>query len=470
MGEKVQFDELNKIINITEAPDANGDIFIDVKTDLYSDGKEDWVSSESLRRFRFPITAVGGNPLPGEKALGTTFFLASDWKIKPYNASHRLTVNGNLYSADGSDLFLDPDGAYTVRIMQQVSSLVDSTVQQLAEIEHASFNGGVTVDPLSSYSIASPPNDGSILGTARSPVNNLVDALTIAIQRGFTTFYIIGDIDVNDVETFDGFVFVGESQSKSDVVIDSDASVVGCEFYDGHISGVLDGNSKVKGCVLDNLSYIYGIVEQCLLEQGTIVLGGSNVAQFIDCWSGSASQVNIPYIDMGSSGQDLIMRNYNGAIGIKNLSGADNKVSIDLNSGLVVLDNTITAGEIVIRGVGQVINNATGTANVNTDYLINPSVITTMVWDTPTSEHQTPGTVGGDYYNMIQTFPRLLGLMQENFKMDNQTYQDYNGAKLLTSARIRTYYDAALQNLMATYQVTATWSTGQCTSYQVVKV
>jgi hypothetical protein len=464
MGEKVSFDEINKIINVTIAPDVDGEIFIDVKTDLYSDGKEDWVNNENLRKFVFPISAVGGNPLPGEKALGTTFFLSSDWKIRPYNASHRMTINGNLYAADGSDPFLDPIGTYTVRIMQQVSSLVDSTVQQLTEIEYASFGGGVTVDRTSSYSGTVYP-----IGTPQQPVNNFPDALTISLERGFTTFYVIGDADIDGLNDFDGFIFVGESQSKTTFDIDTSASVIGSEFYDATVKGVLDGNCKVKGCILNNLSYIYGIVEQCLLDAGDIVLGGSNVAQFIDCWSGSASQDTIPYIDMGGTGQDLIMRNYNGAIGIKNLTG-NNQISIDLNSGMVVLDNTVIAGEITVRGVGQVIDNSGGTAVVNTDYLINPSVITKMVWDTPTDAHTTIGTIGGDYNNMLQTFPRLLGLMQENYRLDNQTYQDYNGAKLLTSARIRTYTDETLMSVLATYQVTATWSNGQCTSYQVVKV
>lgn len=463
MGEKVNFNEITKIIEITEVP-VDDEIFIDVKTDLYSDGKEDWVANENLRKFQFPITAVGGNPLPGEKALGSTFFLASDWKIRPYNSSHRLTINGNLYSEDGSDPFLDPLGSYTVRIMQQVSSLVDSTVQQLSEIEYSSFNGGVTVNVLSSYLGTDYP-----VGTVQQPVNNFSDALLIASERGFSTFYIIGNAIIDNSLDFDGMVFVGESQSKSQLNIATDASVIGCEFYDAHVTGILDGNCKVKGCIIANLSYIYGIVEQCLLESGDIILGGSNMAQFIDCWSGSADQSSIPYIDMGGSGQDLILRNYNGAIGIKNLTGS-NQVSIDLNSGLVVLDSTITAGTIVVRGVGQVIDNTMGTASVDTNYLINPSVITTKVWDASTAEHQTIGTIGGDYYAIVNNMPRLFGLMQENFRMDQQTYQDYNGAKLLTGARIRIFTDETLTTVLATYQVTASWSNGQCTSYQMVKL
>jgi len=463
MGEKVSFDEINKIINITLAPDANDDIFIDVKTDLYSDGKEDWVSNENLRKFRFPISAVGGNPLPGSKELGSTFFLASDWKIKPYNASHRLTINGNLYSQDGSDPFLNPDGAYTVRIMQQVSSLVDSTVQQLSEIEYASFNGGVTVDITSPYLGTEYP-----IGTAQAPVNNISDALDIATERGFTTFFIIGDITIDDSLDFDGMIFVGESQTKSTIVIDSDASVIGCEFYDAHVMGTLDGECKLQNCVIDNLNYINGIIEQCLLEIGTITLGGSDEAHLIDCWSG-ASGSSIPSIDMGGSGQSLIVRNYNGALSVKNLSGMNN-ISIDLNSGRINLENTITNGLITVRGVGTVINNTTGSAVVDVSDLINPAVITERVWDEPTADRQTPGTIGGDYYQMLQTMPRMLGLVQENYKMDNQTYQDYNGAKLLTSARIRTYVDNTMTVVLATYLVTATWSNGACTSYQMVKV
>ena len=126
MGAKVTFNEITKIIEIDETPDVNGDVLIDVKVDLYSDGKEDWVAAESLRKFNFPIGAVGGNPLPGAKDLGTTFFLASDWKIRPYDADHRLIIDGNLYSEDGSDPFLDTLSNYTVRIMQQVSDLVST--------------------------------------------------------------------------------------------------------------------------------------------------------------------------------------------------------------------------------------------------------------------------------------------------------------------------------------------------------
>lgn len=59
---------------------------------------------------------------------------------------------------------------------------------------------------------------------------------------------------------------------------------------------------------------------------------------------------------------------------------------------------------------------------------------------------------------------RALGLMQENFSMDQQTYVDYQGQKLLTSARMRLYNDRSNvgtdNGVIATYRITSQW-TGQ---------
>jgi len=216
-------------------------------------------------------------------------------------------------------------------------------------IEHSSYNGGVTVDVTSPYSGTIWP-----IGTQRMPVNNLADALLIAEVKGFSTFFINGDATIDSANDFDSLIFVGESPTKSLLTVSTDASTLGCEFYDATIEGVLDGDCRLKSCTIGTLNYINGIVEQCLLESGTITLGGGAEAHFLDCWSGVAG-TNTPVIDMGGSGQDLSLRNYNGGIKIKNKSGSDN-VSIDLNSGQVILDNDVTAGVIVVRGIGKLVD------------------------------------------------------------------------------------------------------------------
>ena len=123
MAARVLFNPATKIISVTQVP-VGGIVDIDVKIDLYSDGKEDWKTDATLTKFRFPIRAVGGNPLPGNKKLGSTFFLLYGWKIRPYEASHTLNVNGNLYSEDGSSPYVSTVGVFNVAIVSSVSTLV----------------------------------------------------------------------------------------------------------------------------------------------------------------------------------------------------------------------------------------------------------------------------------------------------------------------------------------------------------
>ena len=92
---------------------------------------------------------------------------------------------------------------------------------------------------------------------------------------------------------------------------------------------------------------------------------------------------------------------YRTSWGIKliNKSGSE-KVSLDLNSGKVILDTTITNGIVEIRGIGEIENNTTGTTQVSSDFLINPLNISNVVWDTLISSHTTTGTFGSLLNNL----------------------------------------------------------------------
>lgn len=131
MGAKATFDAIARVITLTEAP-AGGKVTVDVKVDLYSDAKEDWLADPVLNRHRFPFRVVGGDDLPGTKKLGAHFFLRNDlgWRIRPYDQDHELTLDGNLWPEDDSlALFLPTVGARTVTIFIDRSSLtlVEST-------------------------------------------------------------------------------------------------------------------------------------------------------------------------------------------------------------------------------------------------------------------------------------------------------------------------------------------------------
>ena len=361
MGAKVTFNELTKIITIDQAP-VGGEVDIDVKIDLYSDGKEDWVATESLRKFRFPIRAVGGDALPGSKALGSTFFLASDWKVKPYEGNHRLLVNGNFYSEDGTSPFTQTTGTYNVFLEQQVSSLVDSTVQQLAEIEYASFAGGVTIDTINGYPGTGELSDGRIIGTPRAPSDNWADTLTIANTRGFDTIFVIGDGTLDDTQNYDNFLFIGQSEKLTTLTLPTGASLSNCEFQFATVTGTLDGGSTLRRCIIETLNFVNGELDQCTIE-GTVTLGGSEEALFLECKSGVPGAAT-PVIDLGGSGQALAVRGWIGGLELRNRTGTD-AISVDMNSGQVIIASTCSAGDIIIRGIyDKLTDNSTGTCNV----------------------------------------------------------------------------------------------------------
>jgi len=299
---------------------------------------------------------------------------------KTHNHNTEVTLAGLTYARTVE--IISPytvefeDGQYTVnciganhnisdvKVANQVSLIVNNAAGLItnAQIEFSSFDGGVSVDTSSTYSGTVFP-----IGTAQRPVNNMSDALMIAQNRGLTTFYIYGDITLDNSLDLSTFNFVGESMNKSEITVDSNANVEDCEFYECTLKGTLDGDCKVKNCKIFNVNYISGYIELCVIA-GVITLGGGAQAYFMDCWAGEGTiSGNPPEIDLGGSGQTLVMQNFNGYIKWKNKTGTE-KASASLNAGWIELDSTITGGSIDIIGVGHVDDNSS--ADVDTSRLV----------------------------------------------------------------------------------------------------
>lgn len=311
----------------------------------------------------FGKQALGGGVLVGITLVLKNAKLAFEARGGPAFVQCNIS-GGNLVAVDagGNDMDAVETTAYTQIVKTSSSS---ATLQELAAIVYASFNGGVTIDVTSPYS--GEGSDSEPHGTPLKPVNNLVDGMIIAGKRGFTDFYIVGDITANSGGDYSGMSFIGESMTKTKITLEPAAILPGCEFYDAEIVGTLDGNARLKSCSIGTLNYIYGVIEQCLLQAGTITLGGSNPAYFLDCWCGSAA--GFPVIDLGGSGQDLAIRGYSGGIKLINKTGIDS-VCITLAEGVLELDNTIIAGAIQVIGVGRLIDNSKSGATVDHDYLL----------------------------------------------------------------------------------------------------
>lgn len=81
--------------------------------------------------------------------------------------------------------------------------------------------------------------------------------------------------------------------------------------------------------------------------------------------------------------------------------------------------------------------------------------------------------IGSSQQSMSLEIVRLLGLVQENYYMDQTVYELFNGANLLKNGRIRIYSNPAsvgtINDVIATYLITSVWNEGKLQTYKVVK-
>lgn len=92
----------------------------------------DWLVSTDNAKYQFAFEQVGGQAV--DAGAGTSIpiyvFLRNGWRVRPQPADHTLTVaDGVLLVDGGGDPFVDPTGAYTVRVnyQQPVQALTVNT-------------------------------------------------------------------------------------------------------------------------------------------------------------------------------------------------------------------------------------------------------------------------------------------------------------------------------------------------------
>ena len=318
-------------------------------------------------------------------------------------------LGGNVVAVDTTkdpedpDYYIDPRMP-TAYVSVDRTASASATLQEQEALQYSSFGGGVTVNTTSPYTGTEYP-----VGTLQQPVNNIPDALLIADERGFEELHIIGDITLGSSVDISGFKIFGSSVDRTTITISSGVSTLNTGFEDCTLSGTLDGNHiHVKHCEIETLNNFNGHLIDCILS-ADILLAGSETAHLLDCRSGVAG-MDTPTIDMGGSGRGLGVRAYAGGIKLINKNGND-KVSIDLISGQIKLADTVTNGEIVVRGVGILTDDSTGATVVVDSGLINPQNVADTTLDTELSIHTVSGTVGeamDDTVNNARLIPAVL--------------------------------------------------------------
>lgn len=259
-------------------------------------------------------------------------------------------------------------------------------------------------------------------GTEGVPLNNLDDAIYIAESRGIKTLSIdedwvfSGDTFIND------YRIEGNGMQHSTFTFLDGAILLNCTFQDAKCTGDITGIIGFDNCHLIDIGSTNPtpsnqdiIVYECLVD-GTISLTSaySGSVKILECKSGVPG-LSTPIFNLNNANSNFFIRDYTGGIKIMN-SNQPVEVSIDMLSGNVILDETITNGTWVVRGISDFTNNATGNATVINAALLDPSeldcsgsignsdtdAIAAAVWNKLMSDHQTDDSFGKTIQSLLE--------------------------------------------------------------------
>jgi hypothetical protein len=259
-----------------------------------------------------------------------------------------------------------------VKVVNQVSLIVNNAAGLITtpDIEYASFQSGVWVD--------SDNGNDQWKGNEQYPVATMDRALVVASYRGFKKLYLLSDMTIGTGHDIDDFIIIGQSHVHTDLVIETAAEAQRVRITQCNVSGVIDGDTEIEDCVVGDISYFNGHISRSGL-MGTITLAGGNNAVISNCRT--IDQDSPPVINMGGTGQSLAMPNYSGVLEIGNLSDSTQEIGVGMDAGMLTLSSDVTSGTIILAGIGILVDQSPGTANINTDGLLNRELITKTTWD-----------------------------------------------------------------------------------------
>lgn len=238
-------------------------------------------------------------------------------------------------------------------------------------MEYSSFDDCVAIDVVTGVAGTVFPT-----GTKLRPSNNLTDALLIASVRGITRLLFLSDYTFPAGTLVANMTLMGEGMQRTTLTFQPGSIIAYCFLRDARVTGRMTGVIGIDDCHVMDFGSVglvptsqTIIVRQCLLD-GEISLPSnySGTLKALDCWSNTPGAA-MPILNMGGSTANLLVRNYSGDLELRNQT-APSYVEMDFVSGHLTLESTVTAGTFLLRGIGTLEDNSTGTT-VDVSGLVN---------------------------------------------------------------------------------------------------
>lgn len=292
------------------------------------------------------------------------------WAVTAYEYTAPKAVGGVQLAP--VVLVLDPyivefeDGQYAVNLQGANTNVQDvAVVNQVSirannsagltysdEVQILAYqNASVWIDTIDGLAGTQYPR-----GTVGNRVNNLTDAVTIANRIRFNKIQLEGSLSFTGVPNLARYQITGNTPTSADITA-TNMGVGSAAFERVSISGSITGRGSFTDCILGNLTGVQGIFNECALS-GNVTLDSlaSEPIIFKDNISSIAGAAK-PGVNCNSTAAGINFRRYTGGLAITNFSNAAGTMSLDLIGAEVSLDsNNCTAGDIVARGVGRLID------------------------------------------------------------------------------------------------------------------
>ena len=242
------------------------------------------------------------------------------------------------------------DGQYAVNLVGANSNVSDvvnvnqvsvrsansAGLQDLSTLLASAYQGRVVVDVINGQSGTDTP-----IGTFKSPVNNMTDALSIAAIQGIKEFLFLKSMTLNE-DFSSGFAFIGSSPSIL-ITVNPAANVDSCTFEFMALTGTLGLTNVIRDTALLTITNVSGFLEKCAFIGDITITGNTTV---LECYSGLTGDL---HTDFTITSGNLIVEDFHGSIGVNSVTSGIHTLGVSFGSS-VLIESGCTGGTIYLTG------------------------------------------------------------------------------------------------------------------------